>query len=63
MLRQFRIPMNPAEEQAVTELLADLPEGTTLSRNDPGESGPVRVDTGAKVYLVQSDGTTEEVEG
>jgi hypothetical protein len=63
MIIQQRIPMNAAEAAAVDELLPDLPEGTSLCRNDPGESGPVRVDTGSKVYLVQDDGSVEEVSG
>jgi hypothetical protein len=53
--------MNPAEADAVNELLADLPEGTSLCRNEPLERGPVRVDTGSKVWLVHEDGTVEEV--
>ena len=61
MLRQFRIPLNAAEEDAGTEPLADRPEGTTLSRNEPGETGPGGVDSGTRAYLVHEDGRVEEV--
>jgi hypothetical protein len=54
-----RIPMSELEEEAVNRLLAAEvnPQSiVSLARNEPGESGPVRVEVDGNVWLVDDTG-------
>jgi hypothetical protein len=59
VLNEFRIPMNEQEEEAIARLLAKEAKASSsvsFSRNDPGESGPVRVEIDDRAWLVDEDG-------
>lgn len=57
MLSDGRLPLTEAEHQAVNKLI-DENEGqpVSLTRRDPGESGPLLVHVGDDSYLVGEDG-------
>ena len=62
MIGAGRIPLNEAEHQAVEELIAAHPGvAVSLTRRDPGESGPVLVHVDAATFVVAEDGSAEEV--
>lgn len=57
MLQEGRIPLTPAEHDAVDTLVAKNPGvAVSLTRRDPGESGPLLVHVGAATYLVDEHG-------
>lgn len=51
MLSEGRIPMTEEEETAVLQLLTEG-ENATVSRRDPGDTGPVVVQTADATYVV-----------
>jgi hypothetical protein len=53
MLSPGRIPLTDDETQTVEKLLAKHPgESVSLTRRDPGETGPVLVHVGRQTYQV-----------
>lgn len=57
MLREGRIPLLAAEHDAVDRLIAKNPGvPLSLTRRDPGESGPLLVHVGDATYLVDATG-------
>lgn len=57
MLHEGRLPVNPAEHDAVETLLAKNPgESVSLTRRDPDETGPLLAHVGAEIYLVDENG-------
>lgn len=51
-----RLPMMPKETAAVESLTADhLGEPISLTRRDPGETGPLLAHVGDKTYLIDGD--------
>lgn len=48
------LPLHPGERHAIDKVLADVPDGTSVSltRRDPGETGPVLVHVGDKTYEI-----------
>lgn len=62
MLVPGRIPMNDAENAAVEKLQSEHPdEPVSLTRRDPGESGPLLVHVGAMMWEVADDGKRKKV--
>ncbi len=57
MLSAGRIPLTAAEHAAIDKLLAKHGDGS-LTRRDPGETGPVLVHIGDDTWKVDEDGTT-----
>lgn len=59
MLRSGRIPHNDAEGAAINKLLARRQdENATLTRRDPGETGPIVVTIGDDIWHVHETGRT-----
>ena len=52
MLEQGTIPMSGAEAKAVEKLMVKHGSNMSLSRRDPGESGPLVVQSGNKTWHV-----------
>jgi len=63
MLEQGRIPLTEAENEAIDKLLDGHDGNASLTRRDPGETGPVLVHIGDQVFEVDEDGKTTKVEG
>lgn len=62
MLNHQRIPMSELEQEAVNRLLKKHgQEGVSMTRNDPGESGPVLVTIGDQSWLVDDAGHSKKV--
>lgn len=59
MLAPGRIPLNDQEHVAVEALLVEHGEQVSLTRRDPGETGPVVVTADDKVFHVHDDGSVE----
>lgn len=62
MLRQGSIPMTSKEIEACKNLVVKHGDANVLSitRRDPGETGPVLAHVGDDTYLVESDGRTRK---
>lgn len=62
MLREGRLPLLRAEHEAV-EKLADENDGASLSltRRDPGETGPLLVHLGDTTWEISEDGKRKKV--
>lgn len=61
MLREGRLPLSEAEHAAVDKLIAKNPdEPLTLTRRDPGETGPLLVHASDTTYLVDETGRTRK---
>lgn len=58
--RPGRLPMTAAEHRAVDRLIARYGHGT-LTRRDPGESGPLLMLIGDGVWQVGRDGRTRKL--
>jgi hypothetical protein len=58
MLSEGRIPLTEAEDAAIARLLAKHDGTATLTRRDPGESGPVLVHIGDATWQVDTHGKT-----
>jgi hypothetical protein len=59
-LTEGRIPMNDPEAEAVTRLTQP---GSTISRRDPGNTGPIVVAlANGKTWLVDEEGGVSEVD-
>lgn len=57
LVPHMRIPLTTAENAAVNKLIAKNPgEPVSLTRRDPGETGPVLVYVGATTYVVDAAG-------
>lgn len=62
MLSHGRIPHRQAEGEAIDRLLAKHPgEPATLTRRDPGDTGPLLVHIGRESWLVGEDGKTRKL--
>lgn len=62
MLAHGRIPLQEAEDHAISELLADHPgQPASLSRRDPGETGPIIVQIGASTWEIAADGRSRKL--
>lgn len=62
MLNEGRIPLTDAEHAAVNQLLAKHPEiAVSLTRRDPGETGPVLVHVGDDSYQVSAAGRIKKL--
>lgn len=62
MLSEGRLPLSEAEHAAVDKLAAEHPDDVvSLTRRDPGESGPLLVQAGAKTWEIASDGKRKKV--
>ncbi len=51
-----RIPLNEMEEESVNRLLRKHGPQGSLTRTEPGETGPVRVEIGKDSWLVDDGG-------
>ncbi len=62
MLREGRLPLNDAEHAAVDKLAGEN-EGASISltRRDPGETGPLLVHVDDVAYEVSDDGKRKKV--
>jgi hypothetical protein len=62
MLSKTRQPMNSQETKAVDALLAEHADGSTssITRTEPGERGPLRVEIGNRSWLVNRKGTATQ---
>lgn len=57
MLREGRLPLLAAEHAAVDKLVAKHShEPVSMTRRDPGETGPLLVHAGDATYLVDENG-------
>lgn len=57
MLREGRLPLLAAEHAAVDKLIAKNPgAAVSMTRRDPGETGPLLVHVADDTYLVDPDG-------
>lgn len=57
MLREGRIPLTAAEHDAVDALIGkNSGETVSLTRRDPGETGPLLVHVGDCIYQVDENG-------
>lgn len=57
MLIPGRIPLNAAEHDAVETLIAKNPDKPlSITRRDPGETGPLLVHVGDDTYTVNEQG-------
>ena len=57
MLREGRLPLLAAEHDAVDTLIAKNPDQpVSMTRRDPGETGPLLVHVGDSTYLVDETG-------
>lgn len=57
MLLAGRIPLSDAEHAAVDKLIEQNPdEPVSMTRRDPGETGPLLVHVGDDTYLVDANG-------
>lgn len=57
MLREGRIPLTPAEHDAVDDLAGKhAGEPVSLTRRDPGETGPLLVHVGSAMFEVDEQG-------
>lgn len=64
MLYEGRIPLNDAEQQAVEKLMFENDgAAVSLTRRDPGETGPVLIHIDHVTYQINDNGVTERVNG
>jgi hypothetical protein len=57
LLKEGRIPLTAAEHDAVEALIAKHPdEAVSITRRDPGETGPVLVHVGDATYEISQTG-------
>jgi hypothetical protein len=62
MLEHGRIPHTDAEGAAITKLIAKHPaEPVSLTRRDPGETGPLLVHVGDDTYEVSGAGRSRKL--
>lgn len=60
MLHEGRIPHTASERSAIERLLADHDGNATLTRRDPGDTGPLLVHIGADTYVVAASGRVKK---
>jgi hypothetical protein len=59
-----RIPLTAKEAEGVEQLLDQYPgESATLTRRDPGETGPLLVTIGGEEYEIAKNGKSKKREG
>jgi hypothetical protein len=58
-LHEGRIPLSDAETEAVDALLTRHSGAASLTRRDPGETGPVLVHIGETSWQVDEEGRVE----
>lgn len=64
MLHQGRIPLNPAEHDAVNDLIGKNPRArVSLTRRDPGETGPLLAHVDDDVYEIDETGRARKAAG
>jgi hypothetical protein len=62
MLSEGRLPLSEAEHAAVDKLIANNPDETvSMTRSEPGETGPLLVHVGDKTWKVATDGKRKKV--
>ena len=61
MLKEGRIPHNDAEGEAIAKLLAKHGDAATLTRRDPGETGPLLVHIGHDSWQIDQDGNATKL--
>lgn len=62
MLREGRIPLEQAEHEAVDKLIAEYPDDSvSVTRRDPGDTGPLLAAVGDKTWEISSDGKRKKV--
>jgi hypothetical protein len=63
-LHEGRIALSDAEHAAINKLLAKHPDtAASLTRRDPGETGPVLVHIGDDSYQVSAAGRIKKLKG
>lgn len=60
-LTQDRIPMNTKENEAIEKLLENHAGNASLTRRDPGNTGPVIVEFGDQTWEINESGKTKKV--
>lgn len=62
MLNSSRLPLNEAETNAVEKLTGENPDANlSLTRRDPGETGPLLVHVGESTYQIDDAGHRRKV--
>lgn len=62
MLQSGHLPLTAAEHDAVHTLAAKNPaEPISMTRRDPGETGPLLVHVAAKTWEIATDGKRKKV--
>ena len=63
MLIPGRMSTTDVEDGVINALIADADEGAAISmtRRDPGNTGPVLLHIDDRTYEVSEDGTTKEI--
>ena len=62
MLTEGRLPLNEAEHKAVDKLIAEHDGASaSLTRRDPGETGPLLVHVGEKTWEIDETGKRKKV--
>jgi hypothetical protein len=62
MLQEGRLPLTEAEHSAVDKLADQNPDAAiSVTRRDPGETGPLFVHVGATTYQVDEAGHRKKV--
>jgi len=57
MLHEGRLPLTPAEHDAVDTLISKNPgQDVSVTRRDPGETGPLLVHVDETTYVVDEHG-------
>jgi hypothetical protein len=62
MLSEGRLPLSDAEHQAVDKLQGEHPdESVTVTRRDPGETGPLVAQVGDDSWEIGEDGKRKKL--
>lgn len=61
MIREGRIPLNDKEHEAIDKLLENHAGNASLTRRDPGDTGPVIVEIGDESWEVKETGKSKKV--
>jgi len=61
MIKEGRIDMNQAENDALNALLEEIGDTVlSASRSEPGEEGPLLVQSSDSSWIIDKDGNCEE---
>ncbi len=63
MLNTGRVPATPAEHNAIDDLIAKhtTDGAATITRRDPGETGPLLLHIGADTWLISRNGRAKKL--